>query len=316
MEITRRHRFADELPEGISPQPITRPSRRREAILRVFTPDHPYLPSHVLSHLAGNSHQGNVRESMRMAEKVNGLLAKPYQQQFSHNAGYKHLVYERTAAGARFIGASNGAKQKKREYAHQLLDSLFVASLKIEAAGCGVRLLTWDEIAVHPKYVGDGNYAHIKLSDSVLQPDGRPFIITAGGRSVCFLKEIDRRTEPLMSDSDRPAIAAKLQQYRELMATRGYRRLGFHNCMVVILTTRPLDGVLRLVERIFGDAPPSWLLLQRTEDWAHARHFPSIDGTVKNSTAIFRMLSTPYVRAGGLPPFSLQHLMEVPIEHS
>jgi hypothetical protein len=75
---------------------------RREAILRAFTPDHPYLPSHYLSHFAGMSHQNNQREFTRMCWNNVPLLAKPAQQQNSRNADYKHLVYERTDAGARF----------------------------------------------------------------------------------------------------------------------------------------------------------------------------------------------------------------------
>ena len=110
MEFTRRHRFATDLPEGRKPRPITRSSDRREAILKVFTPDHPYLPSHYLSHFAGMSHQNNQREFTRMAEKVNRLLAKPDVQQNSKNADYKHLVYERTEAGARFVGEHNQLK--------------------------------------------------------------------------------------------------------------------------------------------------------------------------------------------------------------
>ena len=109
-------------------------------------------------------------------------------------------------------------------------------------------------------------------------------------------------------------IEGKLLQYREFMTDRAYKRLGFHNCMVIILTTRPLDGVAALAARLFA-SPPAWLLLQRTEDWAHARHFPNIDGTVPKRAATFRMLSTPYVRVGHAP-FSLQQLMEVPIDHS
>lgn len=314
MESTRRHRFATELPDGRKPRPITRSSDRREAILKVFTPDHPYLPSHYLSHFAGMSHQNNQREFTRMAEKVNRLLAKPDAQQNSKNADYKHLVYERTEAGARFVGEHNQAKQRRREYGHQLLDSLFMASLKIEAAQHGVRLLTWDDIVVHPRYRGDGNFSHIPLADGALEPDGRPFILTRDDRSVCFLKEIDRRTEPLTATSKRPSIEGKLLQYREFMTGRAYKRLGFHNCMVIILTTRPLDGVAALAARLF-ESTPAWLLLQRTEDWAHARHFPNIDGTVPKSAATFRMLSTPYVRVGHAP-FFLQQLMEVPIDHS
>jgi len=279
-----------------------------------FTADHPYLPSHYLSHFAGMSHQNNQREFTRMCWNNVPLLAKPAQQQNSRNADYKHLVYERTDAGARFVGEHNQPKQRRREYGHQLLDSLFVASLKIEAAQLGVKLLTWDDVVVHPRYRGDGNFAHIQLSDSALEPDGRPFILTKGDRSVCFLKEIDRRTEPLTATTKRPSIESKLLQYREFMASKAYRRLGFHNCMVIFLTTRPLDGVAALAARLF-ETSPSWLLLQRTEDWAHARHFPNIDGMVPKSPATFRMLSTPYVRVGHAP-FSLQQLMEVPIDHS
>ena len=168
---------------------------------------------------------------------------------------------------------------------------------------------------MHPRYRGDGNFSHIPLIDSALEPDGRPFILTKVESSVCFLKEIDRRTEPLTATSKRPSIEGKLLQYREFMASKAYKKLGFHNCMVIILTTRPLEGVIALTERLFGENPPSWLLLQRTEDWAHARHFPNIDGTVPKSAATFRMLSTPYVRVGHAP-FSLQQLMEVPIDHS
>jgi len=314
MEYTRRYRFSQDLPPGIEPRPIKRSSDRREAILKAFTPDHPYLPSHYLSQFAGGSHQNNQREFTRMAEKVNSLLAKPAAQENSKNADYKHLVYERTEAGARFIGEHNQPKQRRREYGHQLLDSLFMASLRVEAAQHGVRLLTWDEIVVHPKYRGDGNFSHIQLADSALEPDGRPFILTKDDRSVCFLKEIDRRTEPLTATSKRPSIEGKLLQYREFMASKAYKRLGFHNCMIIILTTRPLEGVAALAARLF-EQPPTWLLLQRTEDWAHARHFPNIDGTVPKSAATFRMLSTPYVRVGHAP-FSLQQLMEVPIDHS
>jgi hypothetical protein len=73
---------------------------------------------------------------------------------------------------------------------------------------------------VHPRYRGDGNFSHIPLADGALEPDGRPFILTKDDRSVCFLKEIDRRTEPLTATSKRPSIEGKLLQYREFMASK------------------------------------------------------------------------------------------------
>lgn len=310
MDITRRHRFATELPQGFQTKPIKQRSDRRDAILKAFTPDHQFLPSHYLSLFVGGSHQNNQREFTRMCWNMPRLLTKPQEQENSKNADYKHLVYQRTAAGATYVGQAN-PHWKRQDYAHQLLDSLFMASLKIEAAAHDLKLLTWDDIIVHDKFAGDGNYGHIKLSDSVLQPDGRPFILTKSGRSICFLREIDRNTEPLDPTSDRPSIAGKLKQYREFMDGRYYKRIGFHNCMVIILTTRPLDGVVKLAGRIFEGRPPSWLLLQRTEDWAYARHFPNTDGTVPKSEATFRSLTTPYRRVGHAP-FSLQQLMEVP----
>jgi hypothetical protein len=306
MQITRRHRFSDVLPPGIELAPIKRRSHRREAILKSFTPDHQFLPSSYLSHFAGGSHQNNLREFTRMCWNTPRFLFKPEEQQHSMNADYKHLVYARTDAAAKYVGESNPL-WKRQEYAHQLLDSLYIASLKIEAPLFGVKFLSWDDVLVHDRFKGDGNYSHIKLSQTTLSPDGRPFILTKGEKSICFLKEIDRNTEPLDPTSDRPAIASKLKQYREFMETRAYKKLGFHNCMVIFVTTRPLEGVIKLTERIFDGKPPSWLLLQRTQDWAYARHFPNIDGTVPNSDATFRMLSTPYVRVGHAP-FSLATL--------
>jgi hypothetical protein len=306
MEFTRRYRYSNELPPGIELEPIKRRTERREAILKAFTPDHQFLPSHYLSYFAGGSHQNNLREFTRMCWNTPRFLSKPEGQQHSKNADYKHLVYERTEAGARYVGQEN-PKWKRQEYAHQLLDSLYISSLKIEAPQFGVKLLTWDDILIHHRFKGDGNYSHIKLSKSTLAPDGRPFILTKGSKSICFLKEIDRGTEPLDPTSDRPAIASKLRQYKEFMEDRLYKRLGFHNCMIIFVTTRPLDGIIKLVDRIFEGKPPTWLLLMHTEDWAHARHFPNIDGTVPKSTATFRMLSTPYVRVGHAP-FSLATL--------
>lgn len=266
---------------------------RDRAILELLDPQfrYKYLPSHWIHAFVGGNWTGLRKRLARMKRRPECFLNRPKQQDWSENARYKHDVYARSDAGAKFLGTVNGSKiYKDREYAHDLLTDLVDASIEIGVRhDPSLRLLTWQQLAAHPNVPARtrdaehpfrillGRQQHNK--DLVLEPDGRPIIIEKSDNGVFrknlyLLKEIDLCTEPLTSSNDRASWQRKLERYKVFFDNRLYAtHYGFSSCLVLVVTTS-----LQRMNAMLALNPPSYFLFRAEPNHARAPHFPAPSG--------------------------------------
>jgi Replication-relaxation len=261
---------------------------RDRAILELLDPQFrfKYLPSNWIHAFIGGNWTGFRKRLARMKRRPQCYLVRPKQQDVSENARYKHDVYARSDAGARFLGTTNGSKSyKDREYAHDLLTDLVDASIELGVrADKSLRLLTWRELATHknvplstrlspfPFRVPLGTQAG---RDQYLEPDGRPLIVekrdaTAFRCNLYLLKEIDLNTEPLTSSTARASWQRKFERYKLFFDNKLYERhYGFHSCLVLVVTTSE-----QRMQALLDMNPPSYFLFRTEPNHARAPHFP------------------------------------------
>lgn len=269
--------------------------KRDRAILELLDPQfrYKYLPSNWIHVFVGGNWTGLRKRLARMKRGPECYLSRPKQQDWSENARYKHDVYARSDAGARFLGTNNGSKvYKDREYAHDLLTDLVDASIEIGVRNdSSLRLLTWQQLATHPNMPAKTRYAehpfriplgeHKQGKELVLEPDGRPLIIEKSDNGVFrknlyLLKEIDLNTEPLSSSSDRAAWARKFERYEIFFRKKLYQsHYGFSSCLILVVTTsaQRLNALLAM-------RPPAYFLFRCEPNHARAPRFPAPGGWV------------------------------------
>lgn len=277
---------------------------RDRAILELLDPQlrYKYLPSNWIHAFVGGNWTGLRKRLARMKREPECYLLRPKQQDFSENARYKHDVYTRSDAGARYLGTSNSSKvYKDREYAHDLLCDLVDASIELGVrADPSLRLLTWADLATHPNVPArTRNAAHpfrIPLGvqqhgkDLVLEPDGRPVIIEKSDNGVFrknlyLLKEIDLNTEPLSSSNDRASWQRKFERYKIFFDNKLYAtHYGFSSCLVLVVTTSE-----QRLRALLAMQPPAYFLFRVEPNHARAAHFPAPSGS---------MVTEPWRRAG------------------
>lgn len=276
--------------------------KRDRAILELLDPEfgYKYLPSNWIHAFVGGNWTGLRKRLARMKRKPECYLLRPALQDWSENAKYKHDVYARADAGARFLGTVNGSKAyKDREYAHDLLTDLVDASIELGVrADPSLRLLTWRQLANHPNVPLATRLCpqpfRIPLGTSVgrdpyLEPDGRPLIVEKRDNGVFranlyLLKEIDLNTEPLTSPTARASWQRKFGRYKIFFDDRIYsRHYGFRSCHVLVVTTseQRMHALLRM-------NPPSHFLFRVEPNHARAPHFPAPGDWI---------LTTPWKRA-------------------
>ncbi|MFN0218847.1 MAG: hypothetical protein ACKVP4_08560 [Hyphomicrobium sp.] len=284
--FTPRSRHSATPPNGAKVTTIHHPSERDTRILKILDPNdgHRFLPSHWLHAHFPNAHPNRfVRRLGHLREDQNAFLKWA---DFPLNiplVNTRHGVYELAPKGAKALGVV-APRFRPQELAHEFLNCLVDCSIKFGARANGVEYLTNDPLS-------------IKLDAGQLIPDGRPFVLASGGRTVFFPgKEIDRATEALTSNKLKTtAIARKIDLYAGFMHQRLYRGYGFPNALIPIVTISEgrMRAMMRLVEAMIG--PCAWLLFKHTKDWAHEAHFPKPNGD---------MLTEPWLRVGH-PPFSM-----------
>lgn len=274
---------------------------RDRAILELLDPafGYKYLPSNWIHAFVGGDWTGLRKRLARMKRKPECYLLRPKVQDWSENARYKHDVYARSDAGARFLGTVNSSKIfKDREYAHDLLTDLVDASIEL---GCrsdnSLRLLPWRELSNHanvpfrtrlsasPFRIPLGTHAGREL---FLEPDGRPLIIEKSNgssfRNLYILKEIDLNTEPLTSSTSRASWQHKFERYQMFFDGRRYHfHYGFNSCLVLVVTTSE-----QRMRALLDMNPPPHFLFRVEPNHARAPHFPAPSDWI---------LTTPWKRA-------------------
>ena len=285
---------------------------RDRAVLELLDPQfrYKYLPSNWIHAFVGGNWTGLRKRLARMKRKPECFLLRPKQQDYSENARYKHDVYTRSDAGARFLGTVNGSKiYKDREYAHDLLTDLVDASIEIGVRNdSSLRLLTWRDLAVHPNVPARTRFSqhpfriplgrHQHNKETVLEPDGRPIIVETSDHGVFrknlyLLKEIDLNTEPLTSANERASWQRKLERYKLFFEQKLYAsHYGFHSCLILVITTSE-----QRLRALLAMSPPSYFLFKVEPNHARAPHFPDPSG---------RMLTEAWKRAGA-PDFHLNN---------
>jgi hypothetical protein len=281
---------------------------RDRAILELLDPQfgYKYLPSNWIHAFLGGDWTGFRKRLARMKRKPECYILRPKVQDLSENARYKHDVYSRSDAGARFLGTVNASKVfKDREYAHDLLTDLVDASIEL---GCradnSLRLLTWRELSQHknvplatrlsstPFRIALGTHAGREV---FVEPDGRPLIIEKSRqgdfRNLYILKEIDLNTEPLTSSTSRASWQRKFERYQMFIDAKRYQsHYGFTSCLVLVVTTSE-----QRMNALLAMNPPSHFLFRVEPNHARAPHFPAPGGWI---------VTTPWKRANA-PDFYL-----------
>lgn len=290
-----------------STEPNGRPlemGARDRAILELLDPKFrfKYLPSNWVHAFIGGDWTWLRKRLARMKRGPECYLVRPKQQDWSENARYKHDVYARSDAGAKFLGTANGSKiYKDREYAHDLLTDLVDASIEIGVRNDpSLRLLTWAHLATHPNVPARTRHAehpfriplgrHVHNKELFLEPDGRPLIIEKSDngvfrKNIYLLKEIDLSTEPLTSATDRASWQRKLQRYKMFFDGKLYAaHYGFSSCLVLVVTTSE-----QRMNAMLAMKPPPYFLFRVEPNYARAPRFPAPGGW---------MVTEPWRRAG------------------
>ena len=276
-----------------------------------------YLPSDYIQAFVGGSEKGLTHRFNLLSRKPNLYLARPQQQRQSANANYRHLVYELDDRGARALrerGLPHPQKSYQRNFGHELMVSLIMASIELGMRECGhVRLISWTEILASEKTPRATRElaapASIAISYSLrgearsdtITADARPFGLERtleGKRSYLFFPgiEADYGTEPIDAQStDRSSLAKKFAAYLAIVEQGIHRaHFGFPNFFVPVATTTTarMRSMMELVERLTSGNGSKILLFKTLPSFTSADKPPSPSG---------HMLTSPWERVG-YPP--------------
>jgi len=252
-----------------------------------------------LHHFVGGSY---TRFDHRMSQLFDGgYVGRMDEYLHPDTVHSRHLVYFLTDKGRRAL-VDDGIQPmhgSTRLYLHECLtsfvyDSIEIGCLELDLTYRGWNVLQHDERI--PARHSERPFK-IKLSNSYLNLDGSPFVISRGEQSLCIPGvEIDRNTEPLRSYVLREKWTDKFRALKEFIRNRVYQsHFGFPNCLIPIYTTNRehMHNMIALAYDTIGRSPA--LLFQFTEDLPKARVFPKPNGS---------MLTEPYLRIDQ-PPFHL-----------
>ena len=295
-------------------QDVGAPFTVTEADLRLFLDlhDHKWIPSNWIISRDGRHHK-DLQARLRV------MFDKAYLRRHYDPSKDKHLCYALDNKAYELL-LERGRIAKiptlsNKDNAHEILNSL--TDLSFEHGineNPELAYLGWSELSIHPNVP-----ARTRLSDAPfviplsgtyekkgqqvrrsLEPDGKPFVIKREAadkqHSACFLKEIDRNTEPVFSNENRQAWNHKLKKYQELIASNICEaHYGFppHRTFILIVTTNEthMKNIMRLVFQL-QIREPSYLCFTTEPDHAFERSYPAPNGT---------MLTREWLRVGMEP---------------
>lgn len=286
---------------------FTRSSARKRLILsprdlRVFQAlkAYRYLPLPYLFRFAGGLCEKRFTE--RMGDLFHeGFLGRP-EQQWTYSQ-WRHTVYE-LDGGAKHALRDDGedcapatflAERPHRQFAHALMICQCVASIELATQSRqGIRFIAWPEILARaPAATQVRPLPHaIPLGSASLIPDGvfgLEYREQNCSRYRFFALEVDRGTMPFIrSDRVQSSLTAKLELYRELLATGAHQRhWGISRLLVLVVLNRP-QRLTQLLRR--SDAKElSAMFLFKTKAEA-SLYGPALD-----------LLTESWTRAGAAP---------------
>lgn len=208
--------------------------------------------------------------------------------------------YSRSPAGTRFLkahGASPLLNTTQRD-PHQALVDLSEAHIELGARAAGIEYLPWRHILEHPRTPKlPENPFRFDVGDTVMIPDGRPFILrTPSGHTALFVREIDRDTEADATIQFKIAYYKIIQKYLK-------GRYGQPRVFLLFISTKEAQQ-RKVLSWIANEFPHGcqWILTGVIQD-----HIHECLPTAPVSTHLF---TSPYERHGH-PPFSLGTLDDV-----
>lgn len=298
-----------------------RRTERTFAILRRFD-DYVVLPRNWLYAFPGMGHP------VPFQGRLTRLCRKQLLGRFTHNGTRNWnevMSYYRTEAGDKFMRRHNYPSYPRNptnEREEQALIDIIDASIELGTfENPSVQMLKFPQLYDHPntparlRSVTNPFTIYLDAQDPLdptkaekksrrVTPDGRPFGIKVGNKSVLFLKEVTRE------NTNHDAHAKKFLAYKEIWQRNRryegedplYTQMYGDKAAMLLYVIRGgpvmMRNVQHLAEKILG--PTSWLLFKDIFD--HTVH-----GDVQPVTT--RFLTEPYERVGH-KPFSLLTLKE------
>lgn len=275
-----------------------------------------YLPLDYIHAFVGGSEKALSHRLNLLCRKPNLYLARPEQQRRCADANHRPLIYELDDRGIQLLqehGVTFERKRHPRNFAHELMVSLIIASLELGVrASTSIRLITWSEILssekMPPETLNSPRPASIRVAYCLvgenrtdeIMADARPFgleRVIDGKRSYLFFPgiEADCSTEPIETkDPARSSILKKVHAYLAI-AEQGIHRshFGFPNFFVPFVTTNEsrMRSMMQLVARITGGRGSKMFLFKT---------MPGFTSTLR-AAASGHMLTEPWERAGFSP---------------